>query len=176
MLKNNNEREAAWKWRGSKGWNFAGCCVKGKWVCLWVLVRIEPSFVCFLRDHSAKNAQKCLEMLINGMQQGNGENARAETLRDVAGRIDDRACEFWWESSYPLYALCATTVLKCTKLLRNADKWDAVRERREIKARVEILKGVAGRVSECACEFWWESSYPLYALCATTVLKMHKIA
>ena len=41
-----------------------------------------------------KNAQKCLEMIINGTQGGNGERAIAEILRDVVGRVNGRACEF----------------------------------------------------------------------------------
>ena len=40
------------------------------------------------------------------------------------------------------------------------------------RARAEILRDAAQRVNECAFEFWWESSYPLYALCATILLKM----
>ena len=40
------------------------------------------------------------------------------------------------------------------------------------RARAEILRDAAQRVNECAFEFWWESSYPLYALCAIILLKM----
>ena len=58
-------------------------------------MRIELPLVCFPRDHSAKNAQKCLEMLINEMQRRNGKRARAETLKDVAGRANEGASKFW---------------------------------------------------------------------------------
>ena len=59
------------------------------------MVRIEVPFVCLPRDHSAKNAQKCLEMLINEMQRRNGKRARAKTLRDVARRVNEGASKFW---------------------------------------------------------------------------------
>ena len=49
----------------------------------------------FPRDHSAKNAQNGLEMLIKGMQRGNGEKARAEILRGVAGEVPECARVFW---------------------------------------------------------------------------------
>ena len=58
-------------------------------------MRIELPFVCLPRNHSAKNAQKCLEMLINEMQRRNGKRARAETLKDVAGRVNEGASKFW---------------------------------------------------------------------------------
>ena len=58
-------------------------------------MRIELPLVCFPHDHSAKNAQKCLEMLINEMQRRNGKRARAETLKDVAGRVNEGASKFW---------------------------------------------------------------------------------
>ena len=58
-------------------------------------MRIELPFVCLPRDHSAKNAKKCLEMLINEMQRRNGKRARAETLKDVAGRVNEGASKFW---------------------------------------------------------------------------------
>ena len=58
-------------------------------------MRVEVPLVCFPRDHSAKNAQKCLEMLINEMQRRNGKRARAETLKDVAGRANEGASKFW---------------------------------------------------------------------------------
>ena len=58
-------------------------------------MRIELPFVCLPRNHSAKNAQKCLEMLINEMQRRNGKRARAETLMDVAGRANEGASKFW---------------------------------------------------------------------------------
>ena len=56
---------------------------------------IELPFDYLPRDHSAKNAQKCLEMIMIGTQPGNGERTRAETLRDVAGRVNECACKFW---------------------------------------------------------------------------------
>ena len=58
-------------------------------------MRIELPLVCFLQDHSAKNAQKCLEMLMKRVQRGNGERARAEILRGVAGKVNECAGEFW---------------------------------------------------------------------------------
>ena len=64
-------------------------------MCLRVLVRIELPLVCFPRDHSAKNAQKCLARLMKGMQRGNGERARAEILSGVAGEVNECACVFW---------------------------------------------------------------------------------
>ena len=106
---------AAWEGSESKSGNFVGKWPEGKWVCLWILVRIELPLVCFPRDHSAKNAQKCLEMLIKRVQRGNGQRTRAEILRNVAGKVNECACEFWWESNYPLYAFRATTVLKMHK-------------------------------------------------------------
>ena len=56
---------------------------------------IELPLLCFPRDHSAKNAQKCLEMQMKRVQRGNGERARAEILRGVAGKVNECACEFW---------------------------------------------------------------------------------
>ena len=58
-------------------------------------MKIELSLVYFPRDHSAKNAQKCLARLMNGTQRRNGERARAEILRGVVGKVNERACEFW---------------------------------------------------------------------------------
>ena len=44
-------------------------------------MRIVLPLLCLPRDHIAKNA-------INEMQRRNGERARAEILRDVAGRLE----------------------------------------------------------------------------------------
>ena len=64
-------------------------------MCLRILVIIKLPLVWFLRDHSDKNAQKCKELLRNGTQRGKGAGARAETLRDVAGRVNEGASKFW---------------------------------------------------------------------------------
>ena len=85
---------AAWEGSESKGINFVGKWPEGKRECLCILVRIDQPLEHFSRDHSAKNAQKGLEMLIKGMQRGNGERARAEILRGVAGKVNECACEF----------------------------------------------------------------------------------
>ena len=45
--------------------------------------------LCLPRDHIAKNA-------INEMQRRNGERARAEILRDVAGRLEADCHEIWY--------------------------------------------------------------------------------
>ena len=58
-------------------------------------MKIELSLVYFPRDHSAKNAQKCIEMIIKRVQRGNGARARAEILSGVAGEVNECACEFW---------------------------------------------------------------------------------
>ena len=48
-----------------------------------------------LRDDSAKNAQICIEMIMNETLRGNGLRATAEILRDDVGRVNECACEFW---------------------------------------------------------------------------------
>ena len=58
-------------------------------------MKIELPLVYFPRDHSAKNAQKCIEMLMKRVQRGNGERARAEILMGVAGKVNECAGEFW---------------------------------------------------------------------------------
>ena len=55
-------------------------------------MRIELPLVYFLRDHSAKNAQKCIEMIIKRVQRGNGARARAEILSGVAEEVNEWAC------------------------------------------------------------------------------------
>ena len=59
------------------------------------MVRIELSLVYFLRDHSAKNAQKCIEMIIKRVQRRNGARAKAENWRGVAGKVNECVSEFW---------------------------------------------------------------------------------
>ena len=58
-------------------------------------MRIELPLVCFPRDQSAKNAQKCIEMIIKRVQRGNGAKARAEILSGVAEEVNECAGEFW---------------------------------------------------------------------------------
>ena len=52
-------------------------------------------------------------------------------------------------------------------MIKNDKEWDVAQG-----ARAEILRDAAWRINECAFEFWWKSSYPLYALRATILQKM----
>ena len=58
-------------------------------------MRIELPLVYFPRDHSARNAQKCIEMIIKRVERGNGARARAEILSGVAEEVNECAGEFW---------------------------------------------------------------------------------
>ena len=41
------------------------------------------------RNHSAKNAQNCIEMIIKRVQRENGARARAEIWRGFAGKVNE---------------------------------------------------------------------------------------
>ena len=57
-------------------------------------MRIELLLVYIPRDHTSKNAQNGLEMLIKGAQRGNGATEGDEILRGTSVWVDKCACEF----------------------------------------------------------------------------------
>ena len=96
------------------GLRFKGCCTesKFKWACeFWLkscLSLYAFQATAELKMHSNG------KMIINEAQRKNGKTVWVEILRDVPQRANECPCEFWWESSYPLYVLLATTFLDAT--------------------------------------------------------------